>query len=207
MRSSWPVLVLVRHGETEWTRTGQHTGRTDISLTDAGRRAALTLGARLAEWRFERVLASPLRRALETARGAGYSDAQLCPELMEWDYGEYEGLTRVQIQARAPEWNLWLHGVPGGESVKDVCARVDALLVRLRESQGPVALFSHGHLLRSLMVRWLGLSLSEGRHFELGTTSVSVLGRHRGQQKLFLWNDRNHLRDASSPPPDETPPN
>ena len=192
-------LVLIRHGETEWSRSGQHTGRTDIPLTEEGRRVAAPLRARLARYDFAAVYSSPLRRAVETAQIAGLGErAQLRPELMEWDYGDYEGLVTAQIREREPGWTLWTHGVPHGETAAQVAARVDRLLAEVRSASGPVALFAHGHVLRVLAARYLGLPPTEGRLFALGTASISVLARDGGLPVLELWNDQSHLAPAAS---------
>jgi probable phosphoglycerate mutase len=145
------VVVLVRHGETEWSRDGRHTGRTDIPLTEEGRRQATALAGPLAGWRFTLVLSSPLQRALETCRLAGYGgQAQVRPELMEWDYGRYEGRTSRQIAAENPEWSLWRDGGPDGETPADVGRRADRIIAELRQAAGDILLFAHGHVLRVL---------------------------------------------------------
>ena len=188
------TLVLVRHGETEWSKSGRHTGRTDLPLTDEGRRVAERLAQRLAAWNFSAVFSSPLRRAQDTCQVAGLHDkVQLRPELLEWDYGPYEGLTSVQIQAKEPGWTLWTHGTPGGESVASVEARVDHFLSEVRELSGTVVAFSHGHLLRVLAARWVRLAPLDGRVFTLGTASVSVLGGEHHSPVVQLWNDQSHL--------------
>lgn len=185
-----PEIVLVRHGETEWSRSGQHTGRTDIPLTEAGRHQAQLLGARLGRWGFVRVLTSPLRRALETCRLAGLGDrAEVRSDLVEWDYGAYEGRTTAEIRAERPGWSLWTDGTPGGESAADVGARVDPLVAELRASRGDVAVFSHGHVLRVLAARWLGLHPPEGRLFRLSTATISVLGYEREAPVIARWNE------------------
>ncbi|HJV08794.1 MAG TPA: histidine phosphatase family protein, partial [Acidimicrobiales bacterium] len=151
-------IVLVRHGETEWSVSGQHTGRTDIPLTDAGRRQAEGLGRRLAAWNFARVLSSPLSRALETCRLAGLGDrAELTDDLQEWDYGDYEGRRTADIRQERPGWGLWTDGVPAGETVDDVGRRADRVLDEARAAGGDVALFAHGHVLRVLGARWVDL--------------------------------------------------
>jgi probable phosphoglycerate mutase len=189
-----PHVVLVRHGETEWSRDGRHTGRTDVPLTEVGRREAGMLAARLRVWRFAGILSSPLQRALETCHLAGYGDiAEARDQLMEWDYGAYEGRTTADIRAERPGWTIWTGGAPGGESAEDVGARMDPLVAELREAQGDVALFGHGHLLRVLAARWLDLSPGEGRRFALGTTTVSVLGFERETPVILRWNEDCHL--------------
>lgn len=172
-----PQLWLVRHGETEWSASGQHTGRTDLPLTPAGEQDARQIGNFLKGRPFALVLTSPLRRALETCRLAGYGErAVLEPDLREWDYGEYEGRTTAQIQRGRPNWSLWKDGVPGGESIGQVAARAQAVLDRVSRSSGDVLLFAHGHILRILTCCWLGLPPENGRLFALATATVSTLG-------------------------------
>lgn len=185
-----PQVVLVRHGETAWTISGQHTGRTDIPLTDAGRRQAAQLAPRLAGRRFEVVLTSPLGRALETCRLAGLGDtAEVSNGVLEWDYGAYDGRTTAQIRTEHPGWSLWSDGVPGGETAADVGARADRVIERLRSLPGDSAVFSHGHFLRVLAARWLGLAPADGRLLALGPASVSVLSWEREQAVVGRWND------------------
>ncbi|HWX95622.1 MAG TPA: histidine phosphatase family protein [Solirubrobacteraceae bacterium] len=189
-------VVPVRHAETEWSLSGRHTGLTDIPLTDAGRATAKALAGRLSEWRFERVLVSPLRRARETCELSGLGDrAEICDDLHEWDYGEYEGLTTAQIHARRPDWNLWRDGCPGGESPEQVGARADRVLAAASEVRGAVAAFSHGHMLRVLGARWIELTPAGGARLGLSAGAVSVLGFERRERILALWNDarRPHL--------------
>jgi probable phosphoglycerate mutase len=196
MKPSSPVLVLVRHGETAWSRSGQHTGRTDIPLLEDGRRMATELRAPLRRWDFAAVWTSPLSRASETCALAGYGDvAQLRSDLMEWDYGTFEGKTKDDIRATSPHWTLWTDGVPCGESARDVGARADRIIAEARSVEGNVLLFAHGHLLRVLAARWLGLPPTEGRLFTLSTASLSVLGLDGGGdvQVLQLWNETTHL--------------
>jgi broad specificity phosphatase PhoE len=184
-----PQVVLVRHGETEWSRTGKHTGRTDIPLTDAGRRQAESLRAGLASRSFAHVFASPLGRAIETCRLAGLGDAaELRDELLEWDYGDYEGLSTPEIRESRPSWWLWRDGCPGGESAADVGARVDPLVESLRGLDGDSALFAHGHVLRVVTARWLGLGPESGALFALETGTLSVLGWERDVAVIQLWN-------------------
>ncbi|MFO7961342.1 MAG: histidine phosphatase family protein [Nitriliruptoraceae bacterium] len=193
-------IVLFRHAETAWSLTGQHTGSTDLELTEAGRRKVALAGARLAERTFTRVLRSPLGRAAETAQLTGFADrAEVHDGLREWDYGHYEGLTTPEIRDRAPGWELYRDGAPGGESTDQVRARVDALVDELSElcrEGGHALLFSHGHLLRALAVRWIGMPLAVGRLLELGTGSVSTLGWKRELRVIETWNDRAHLASA-----------
>lgn len=182
-------IVLVRHGETEWSRDLRHTGRTDIPLTDIGREEARMLRAPLTQWRFARVYTSPLSRAEETCRLAGLADeAQTTEALLEWDYGEYEGITTKEIRAGRPDWYLWRDGCPSGETAEDVGARVDPLIAELRAAEGDVALFAHGHLLRVLTARWLGLPPQDGRLFALSTATLSALGYERETEVIRRWN-------------------
>jgi probable phosphoglycerate mutase len=183
------VVVLVRHGETEWSRDGRHTGRTDIPLTEEGRRQATALAGPLAGWRFTLVLSSPLQRALETCRLAGYGgQAQVRPELMEWDYGRYEGRTSRQIAAENPEWSLWRDGGPDGETPADVGRRADRIIAELRQAAGDILLFAHGHVLRVLAARWLGEPPGGGRHYALQTASLSLLGYEHQDSVISRWN-------------------
>jgi probable phosphoglycerate mutase len=185
-----PRLYLVRHGETEWARLGRHTGRTDVPLTEAGRVQARAIADRLAGIRFGRVVSSPLSRALETARLAGYGEVvEVEPDLAEWDYGAYEGRTTPEIRQSVRGWTIWEQGPRGGETAADVTARVDRVLVALDGAEGNVALFAHGHVLRVLTARWLGLPASEGRLFALGTATVSVLGWEREARVVERWNE------------------
>lgn len=189
-----PRLYLVRHGETEWARLGRHTGRTDVPLTETGRSQARAIAERLRGVRFRRVLSSPLSRALETARLAGYGDvAEIEPDLAEWDYGAYEGRTTSEIRRSVPGWTIWRAGPRGGETAADVTARIDRVLAGLEGADGDVALFAHGHVLRVLTARWLGLPASEGRLFALGTATVSVLGWEREARVVERWNGAPHL--------------
>jgi broad specificity phosphatase PhoE len=182
-------VVLIRHGETEWSAAGRHTGRTDVPLTDEGRRQAEALGVCLKGWRFALVLSSPRRRAVDTCRLAGLGEmAQVWDDLMEWDYGDYEGRTTLEIRSERPGWTLWSHGVPGGESVEQVGARADGVLAEARQAGGDVALFSHGHLLRVLAARWIDLPADRGRNLALATATVSVLGYERETPVIVLWN-------------------
>jgi len=194
-----PEVVLVRHGETLWSRDGKHTGRTDIQLTETGRRQSERVGDTLRGRRFALVLASPLQRAAETCRLAGLGDvAVFRKELMEWDYGSYEGLTTPEIRAEVPGWSLWRDGVPEGENAADVGRRVDRVLADVRAVDGDVALFAHGHLLRVLAARWLGLPPTEGRLFALDPATISILGHERETPVIRRWNDpgRLELSDA-----------
>jgi len=182
-------VFLVRHGETEWSRAHRHTGRTDLPLTEEGRRVAQQLGPRLARERFTLVLSSPRQRALETARLAGLGpEVVIDPDLSEWDYGEYEGLTTPEIRERVPDWTVFTHPCPGGETQAQVSARADRVVERLRTADGDVAVFSHGHMGRVLTARWLGLEARFGRHFVLGTATLNLLGYERETPAVVTWN-------------------
>jgi broad specificity phosphatase PhoE len=182
-------IVLARHGETEWSRDRRHTGRTDIPLTENGRRQAGVLRDALAGRSFARVLSSPLSRALDTCREAGLGDqAELTPDLYEWDYGEYEGITTAEIRSGRPGWNLWRDGCPGGETAADVGRRTDRVLESLAKLDGDAAVFAHGHVLRVLTARWLGLSPEAGALFKLDTGTLSALGYERETRVITRWN-------------------
>ena len=182
-------IVLARHGETEWSRDGRHTGRTDIPLTDNGRRQARALGEALTEWSFERVLSSPLERALDTCRLAGLGDAvETSDDLLEWDYGEYEGIATPEIRQSRPGWYLWRDGCPGGEQPQDVGRRADRVIAAIAGCEGGVALFAHGHVLRVIAARWLGLGAESGALLALGTATISVLGYERETRVVRRWN-------------------
>jgi len=189
-------IWLFRHGETEWSQSGQHTGRTDLPLIPAGRDRAAAVGRRLNGRPFALVLSSPLVRALETCRLAGYGEAaQLTDDLREWDYGDYEGRRTADIQTERPEWSLWSDGVPNGETAEEVGQRADRVLARAASAGGDVALFSHGHILRVLSARWLGLAPTGGQMFELGTAAVSVLGFEHDYHVIRRWNQSSHLAE------------
>ena len=180
-------VVLVRHAETEWSRDGRHTGRTDVPLTDAGRAAAAALAQALAPRALERVLVSPSLRARETCELCGLGDrAELRADLLEWDYGDYEGLTTTQIQAERPGWSLWRDGCPGGESAAEVGARADRVIAELGDSAA--AVFSHGHMLRVLGALWIELGAPAGARLGLSTGALCVLGHERGTAILASWN-------------------
>ena len=181
-------VVLLRHGATEWSRSGQHTGRTDIPLLEVGRQQARAAGELLAAMTFAQVLTSPLLRARETAALAGF-DGEVDPDLVEWDYGAYEGLTSAQIQAERPGWTLWTEGVTDGEGAAEVGRRVDRVIERARRVDGDTLCVAHGHVLRVLTARWLGLPPVGGRLFALGTGTVSILGWERDTPVVTLWND------------------
>jgi probable phosphoglycerate mutase len=183
-------VVLVRHGETEWSRAGKHTGRTDVPLTEQGRRQAEAVGAALRDRDFALVLTSPLGRALETCRLAGFGErAQPRDELMEWDYGAYEGRTTAEVREERPGWTLWRDGVPGGETIEQVGQRVDRVLDEIRALDGEALLFAHGHVLRVLTARWLELEPDAGRLFALDPATLSMLGYERETPVIQLWNE------------------
>jgi broad specificity phosphatase PhoE len=185
-----PSLTLVRHGDTEWSLAGRHTGWTDIPLVDSGRREAELLGRRLAGRTFALVLSSPLSRALESCRLAGFgATVTVDPDLREWNYGDLEGLTSDQIRATFPGWTIWSGPVPGGETSDEVGRRADRAIARALTAQGDVAIFAHGHLLRVLAARWLGLTPEHGGLFELGTATLSRLGWERERRVIELWNE------------------
>jgi broad specificity phosphatase PhoE len=183
------LVFLIRHGETEWSLSGQHTGLTDIPLTENGRKVAALLKPVLNKVQFALVLTSPLRRARETCELAGFGGrAEIEPDLIEWNYGEYEGLTPQQIHSTNPGWMVFTDGSPGGESPEQVEARIDRVIARVRQVDGHAALFSHGHLLRAFGARWLGLRASDGRRFLLNTATVNVLSCYRGIPAVKRWN-------------------
>jgi broad specificity phosphatase PhoE len=189
-----PRVFLVRHGETEWSVTGQHTGRTDLPLTEEGRRQAKRLGGRLARENFALVLVSPLSRALETARLAGFGDvAEVVPDLMEWDYGAYDSLTAAQIRQDRPGWTPWQGGYPGGETLEELAARAERVLARVRDVDGDVALFAHGHILRVIAARWLEQPPVEASRHYLATATVSILAWERETSVIERWNEACHL--------------
>ena len=189
-----PMIWLVRHGQTEWAVLGRHTGRTDVPLTDEGRAQALALEAGLASGPgFALVLTSPRQRASVTAELAGFPSAVVDPDLAEWDYGALEGLTTPQIKAAHPAWTIWTGPWPDGETVDQVGARADRVLARAAEADGDVLLFSHGHLLRILAARWLGLGPDYGRLFGLSTGTISILGWDRENRVIDTWNEVCHL--------------
>jgi probable phosphoglycerate mutase len=196
MTEPLPTLYLARHGETAWSLSGQHTGLTDLPLTERGERNARRLGPRLAGLSFALVLTSPLRRARRTAELAGFA-AEPEPALVEWNYGDYEGLRSAEIHRQRPGWDLFRDGCPGGESPAEVAARADRVIARVRAVAGDVLLFSSGHILRVLAARWLGLGPEGGRLLLLGTASLSALGYEHNPQEpaVRLWNDAGHVGD------------
>jgi len=197
MSETLPIAYLARHGETAWTLSGQHTGLTDLPLTARGERNARSLGERLNGLRFAKVLTSPLQRALRTCELAGFGDAaEVDRDLVEWDYGRYEGLRSAEILAQRPDWDLFRDGCPGGESPEDVAARADRVVQRTRSIADNVLLFSSGHFLRVVAARWLALGPgSAGRYFLLSTASLSALGYERNVSRpvIRLWNDDHHV--------------
>jgi broad specificity phosphatase PhoE len=181
--------VLVRHGQTEWSLDGRHTGSTDIPLTEEGRREAEAAGRRLAGRNFALVLSSPLARALDTCRLAGFGDAvQVREDLREWQYGDYEGLSTVQIREERPDWYLFRDGCPNGETAEEVGERVDRVITEVRAVGGDAALFGHGHCLRVLAARWLGFAAEDAGRLALSTATVGVLGYEHERPALWLWN-------------------
>jgi probable phosphoglycerate mutase len=182
-------IFLIRHGETEWSRDGKHTGVTDVLLTEQGRKIARLLQPVLAQENFVVVLSSPLQRARETCELAGLGKAAAIePNLMEWNYGEYEGLTTKQIQSARPGWSVFHHGCPGGETPEQVAGRADRVLAKVRAADGNVALFAHGHILRVLAARWINLPASSGEHLLLDTATLNVLSYYYGTPALKMWN-------------------
>jgi broad specificity phosphatase PhoE len=199
-----PVLYLARHGETAWSLTGQHTGLTDLPLTHRGQQSAIALGKRLRRLNFDRVFTSPLQRARRTCELAGFgAEAEVDPDLLEWNYGEYEGLTAEEIHAVRPDWQMFRDGCPGGESPHEVAARADRVLSRVRAIEANILLFSSAHFLRVLAARWLGLSAAGGKYLALTTASLSALGyeHNLSDPVIRLWNDVPDLNSliAGSP--------
>ncbi len=181
-------LWLVRHGETEWSRDGRHTSTTDLPLTDRGVEVARELAPRLAETRFDQVLTSPRQRARATAELAGFASATLDEDLVEWAYGDYEGVTTNEIRRTVPGWTVWTHPVPGGETPEQVTERLDRVIAKVRGNSGRTLVFAHGHSLRALTARWLEQPVTEGRYFRLDTSTLSVLGYERETPVLLRWN-------------------
>jgi probable phosphoglycerate mutase len=187
-------LVLVRHGETEWSKTGRHTSRTDVPLTAAGRRQAEQLGTVLRPRSFVRIVSSPRTRALDTCRLAGFGDRVVVDDdLREWDYGAYEGRTSAEIRKDRPGWAVWSGDVPGGEAIAAVAARADLVIERLLPAGGDVLVFAHGHFLRVLASRWIEQPPSTGGRLELGTASISELGWEHDRRVIERWNEGHHL--------------
>lgn len=183
------AIYICRHGETEWSLSGQHTSVTDLPLTENGIRQSEALRDRLGKRPFDAVFVSPLKRALETCMIAGYSkEAVVDADLIEWNYGEYEGVTTAKIHQTDPSWSIFTHGAPGGESVEEVKKRSDRMLAKLKAIKGEVAIFSSGHISRALAARWLGLEISYGSSFILGTATLSILSYEHGVPAIKLWN-------------------
>jgi broad specificity phosphatase PhoE len=202
-KNTLPVIYLARHGETAWSVSGQHTGVTDIPLTTQGEANAARLGVRLQGLHFATILTSPLQRARRTCELAGFgSAAEVAPDLVEWNYGAYEGRRSVDIHAERPDWDLFREGGPGGESPEEVGARADRVVRRVRATDGDSLLFSSGHFLRVFAARWLGLEPGAGRYFLLGTASLSAVGyeHDRSHPVIRLWDETSHLRSAVAPP-------
>jgi broad specificity phosphatase PhoE len=181
-------LWIVRHGETEWSRDGRHTSTTDIGLTPEGEEVARTLEPRLADAGIDLVLSSPRERARRTAELAGFPSVETDDDLVEWDYGDYEGLTTPEIRETAPGWTVWSQPCPSGEDAEEVARRLDRVVARVREHGGRVLVFSHGHASRVLAARWLGLPPTDGRHFVLDTATISILGWERESPAVLRWN-------------------
>jgi len=189
-RVARPRAWLIRHGETEWARDGRHTGRTDVPLTGLGRSQAVAAGRKIAGQAFAEVFSSPLARALETCRIAGFGDrVEVIDDLREWDYGDDEGRTTPEIRADRPGWSIWGDGPRNGETVDEVGARADRVIARVREAPGDVLCFAHGHVLRILAARWLALPAVDGRLFALSPATVSVLGWEREAPVIQRWNE------------------
>jgi len=198
MSAPLPIVYLARHGETAWSLTGQHTGLTDLPLTEKGQSNARLLGKRLEGLSFAKVLTSPLQRARRTCELAGLgAQAEVDPDLVEWDYGQYEGRTSADILKERPDWQLFRDGCPAGETPQQVGARADRVVSRLRAVPGDVLVFSSGHFIRVLAARWLGLEAgAPGRHFLLSTASLSAVGyeHNLSQPVMRLWNDDRHVK-------------
>lgn len=182
------ALYLARHGATEWSENGRHTSTTDLPLLPEGEESARRLAPRLAERHFDRVLTSPRQRARRTAELAGFPDAVVDEDLVEWDYGSYEGISTVQIREHDPEWSIWTGVTPGGETPEQIGSRLDRVIARVRAAEGNTLVFAHGHCLRALAARWLGEEVAFGRFLVLGTATLSILGDDRGQPAVLTWN-------------------
>lgn len=194
------LLILVRHGQTAWSREGRHTGLTDIPLDREGIKQAAAVGRHLRlleqslELTFAKVLTSPLSRAVDTCTASGFGgDAERVADLVEWDYGDFEGLSTNEIRSSLPGWSLWRDGVPGGESIDRVAERADAVISRAQAMQGHVLIFAHAHILRILAVRWIALTPHNGRSLTLGPASTSILGHEHETRAVLTWNDRSYL--------------
>ncbi len=194
MSESAQELYLARHGETAWSMTGQHTGLTDLPLTLRGQQNACSLAQRLHGLEFAHVFTSPLQRAVQTCALAGFAAAERDRDLVEWNYGDYESRTSKEIHAQRPDWDIFRDGCPGGESVAEIAARADRVVARVQALAGRVLVFSHGHFLRVLAARWLGLDAAGGRYFMLSTAALSIVGYEHGPRDpvIRLWNDCRH---------------
>ncbi len=182
-------IYLIRHGETPWTLSGQHTGTTDLELTPNGQAQAKALGTYLEKVSFEKILCSPLKRARQTCQLAHLENkAEITPDLREWNYGDYEGLTSAEIRKTHPNWTIFSQGAPNGESLEEIQARADRILAEIATVSGNIALFSHGHFLRALAASWLGLGVRGGAHLALSPGTVSILGKEKNAAVLLLWN-------------------
>ncbi len=201
MHSSLPKIYLARHGETIWSLSGQHTGMTDIPLTEQGEKNAKQLGQRLQGLTFAKVFSSPLQRALKTCELAGFGSMVMPdPLLEEWNYGDYEGRTTTEIQQTQPDWFIFRDGCPGGELPKQVAQRCDQMIEKMKAINGDILIFAHAHILRMLTTRWLGLPAEEGRLYFLSTASLSILGyeHNLSEPVIRLWNDTSHLAAGGS---------
>lgn len=200
MSANLPLTYLARHGETAWTITGQHTGLTDLPLTERGESNAQRLGRLIGDDPFERVFCSPLLRTRRTCELAGFSErAEILDDLVEWNYGEFEGITTAEIRQRRPDWDIFRDGCPGGESPGDIARRADRVIALMRSIQGNTLLFSSGHFFRVMTARWLGLDPTAGHYFFLGTATLSILGydHNLNEPALRLWNDDRHVVDCT----------
>jgi broad specificity phosphatase PhoE len=191
MEHTKPIVYLIRHGETDWSLSGQHTGKTDKPLTENGRLQAVALRDALQHISFEAVFSSPRIRAMETAKLAGLPAATIYEDLAEFDYGEYEGLTTAEIRKQVPEWTVWTHPCPGGETLQSVEQRATNIIELINQKKGNVAIASHGHFLRIFATTWLGLAPTNGGHFMLDTATVSILSHERETPAIKSWNLRH----------------
>ena len=185
-------VFVVRHGQTEWSLAGKHTGRTDLPLTEAGKLGATKLHPVLAHLNFEMILTSPLQRAKQTAQLAGFDEAIIEPNLVEWDYGDYDGVTTHEIRKRVPGWTVFTHPCPNGETAEQVGRRVDHVIRKVRDCRGDAILFAHGHVLRVLCARWLGLPPTNGKSFILGTATLNILAYEHETPVIKVWNEHIH---------------
>jgi len=185
-------IYIIRHGETEWTRNGKHTGLSDIPLTELGEMQAASLGKRIEKIKFSHVFLSPLERVKQTCAICGL-DGRVDKDLLEWDYGAYEGMTSKEILKAVPNWKIFTHGAPGGESIEDIIKRADRFIKKIKDLEGKIIIFSSGHFLRTFTMRWLKIALENGTRFPLSTTSLSILGREKDMESIKLWNDTSHI--------------